>query len=227
MLETDLYAPVKSYLERGGYSVRAEVLGCDVTATRGDDLVVVELKKSANLTLLIQATDRQRITDSVYVAVPAPRPRQRRQWRGVRRVLRMLELGLLIVHFDGARTRVECIFDPGPYQRRKRSRRTRAIVDEIGKRSGDFNVGGSVGKPLVTGYRESAIQIACSLLRIGPASPASIRALGAPAKTGRILLDNHYGWFRRVQRGVYALTEQGRADLSRYPELCARFGFQQ
>ena len=223
MLETELYAPVKQYLEGHGYTVRGEVLGCDLVASRDDDdLIVVELKTSANMQLLVQATDRQRITDSVYVAVPAPK-RANRRWRGVLRVLRMLELGLLIVHFGPAGPRTELVFDPGPYERQKRKRRRRAVIREIAQRSGDHNVGGSNRRPLVTGYRENAIQIACYLLHSGPTSPRALRARGTCAKTGPILSANHYGWFKRVERGVYALTDQGRADLDLYPELRDRF----
>ena len=38
---------------------------------KGDELIVIELKKGFSTDLLIQATDRQRVTDSVYVALPA------------------------------------------------------------------------------------------------------------------------------------------------------------
>ena len=29
----------------------------------------------------------------------------------------------------------------------------------------------------------------------------------------RIMADNHYGWFERVEKGVYALSDTGRAGL--------------
>ena len=71
MLESDLYQPVKDYLEKHGYTVRGEVKHCDMVAIKGDELIVVELKTGANMTLLVQATERQSISDSVYVAIPA------------------------------------------------------------------------------------------------------------------------------------------------------------
>jgi hypothetical protein len=37
MLETDLSAPVKSYLEGHGYQVNCEVKNCDIVATKDDD----------------------------------------------------------------------------------------------------------------------------------------------------------------------------------------------
>ncbi|UUZ80776.1 hypothetical protein LJK88_39165 [Paenibacillus sp. P26] len=61
--ETELYAPVKAYLEELGYSVRGEVNHCDLVAIRGEEPpVIVELKKSFSIPLLLQAIDRSRMT---------------------------------------------------------------------------------------------------------------------------------------------------------------------
>ena len=73
MLETDLYKPVYDYLVRQGYTVHSEVKNCDITAIKGEELIVVELKTSFNLKLLAQGAKRQRIADSVYVAIPVPK----------------------------------------------------------------------------------------------------------------------------------------------------------
>jgi hypothetical protein len=35
---------------------------------------------------------------------------------------------------------------------------------------------------------------------------------------GKILLHNVYGWFDRAERGVYRLTDAGRAALKRWPQ---------
>ena len=43
--ETDLYEPVRRFLEEEGYTVQAEVKGCDVAAVKNGHLVIVELKK--------------------------------------------------------------------------------------------------------------------------------------------------------------------------------------
>ena len=74
MLETELYLPVKRFLEAQGYAVKAEIGGCDVLAVRGDEPpVIVELKTSFNLQLLLQGIDRQSVTDTVYLAIPEPK----------------------------------------------------------------------------------------------------------------------------------------------------------
>src|SRR5271166_630733 len=220
--ETDLYGPVRAFLERQGYTVRSEVLGCDVAGRRGDDLVMVELKRALTTDLLVQATRRQRTTNSVYVAVPRPRGAGRGgRWRGLLHLLRRLELGLLIVSFSGRRARVQAVLHPLPFERRRSARGRRAILEEMAGRSGDHNQGGSVRSPLVTAYRENAIYIACGLERNGPLAPRALRALGTGPKTLSILRSNVYGWFERVGYGVYALSAQGRSDLPRWPELVA------
>ena len=57
--ESDLYAPVRDYLEGLGYEVRGEVRGCDIAAVRDGELIVVELKTGFTLELIYQALDRQ------------------------------------------------------------------------------------------------------------------------------------------------------------------------
>ena len=222
--ETDLYGPVHDYLVSNGYTVRGEVNQCDITAQKGDDLIVIELKRSFSAGLLFQATERQRITDSVYVAVPAPAQMGRNsRWRGMKRVLRQLELGLILVFLEGPAPRVEVAFHPLPYQRQKRSRARRAVLEEIAQRSGDYNQGGSTRTKLVTAYRENAIHIACCLEARGPMSPKGLRALGTGPKTASILNNNFYDWFERVDRGIYTISADGRAALSDYPGLVARY----
>ena len=99
MKETDLYKPVHDYLIEQGYTVRSEVRNCDIVAVRGDEMIVIELKQTINIALLAQAVERQKITDSVYVAIP--RPSNMRKWqartRSIQTVLRRLEIGLILV----------------------------------------------------------------------------------------------------------------------------------
>jgi len=224
ILETDLFEPVRAYLEAQGYTVRAEVKDCDITARKDDDLVIVELKRHFSTDLLIQATERQRISDSVYVAIPAPANMGRKsRWPGITRVLRQLELGLIIVSLDGPSPRVEVVFHPTPYQRRKRKRARRAVIEEMAMRSGNYNMGGSTGKRLITAYRENAIHIACCLDAFGPMQPRQLRAMNTGPKTLTILSSNFYGWFQRVDRGVYTVTAAGRDALDEYPELITQY----
>lgn len=211
--ESDLYAPVKAFLEAQGYDVKAEIHGCDLVATRGaEPPVVVELKKRFTLDLVLQGVDRLAISDSVYLAVPQPG----RKATGpspldadVKKLCRRLGLGLLMVDPGLAEGhRVAVLLDPLPYTPRKDRKRTHRLLGEHARRVGDPNRGGSTRVAIVTAYRQDALRIA-RLLRAGPLSVAALRQAGAPKDVGPILQRNVYGWFERVGRGTYRLTPAG------------------
>ena len=223
--ETDLYRPVHDYLVKQGYTVRSEVRHCDIAAVKGDDLIVIELKRAIGITLLAQAVERQKITDSVYVAVP--RPPNMRRWAGqtksVQALLRRLEIGLMLVSTKSSKPLVEVLFHPVPCERKKRRSVHRAVLTEINGRTGDFNEGGSCRRKLVTAYRENAIHIACCLCQRGPMSPKDLRILGTCDKTPSILYTNVYSWFERVGYGLYALSPKGREEIEAYAELLEHY----
>ncbi len=221
MEESDLYEPIKRYFSQRGFRVRGEVGECDLCAELDGSLVAVELKRRLELRLLEQAVERQRSADLVYVAVPSGAFATRRTRRAQQeRLIRRLELGCLVVSSGGV---VEPFFHPEPYRpRRRRTKRSR-LLREISSRSVDGNVGGTSARPRLTAYREQALEVAWTLSERGPASPREVRKSGAPPKAPSILQKNYYGWFVRVDRGVYGLTEAGERALADYPELTARF----
>jgi hypothetical protein len=223
--EADLAGPLVAWLTAEGWTVRSEVKDCDIAAVRGEDLLVVEIKKAMSLALLAQAARRQKITDTVYVAIP--RPANKWKWwkesRGVQHLLRRLELGLLLVSPGQDASGVDVVFDPRPFTRRSRSKSRTAVLEEIAHRTADYNNAGTTRTPLVTAYRENAIHVACCLLKKGDLAPAGLRALGTGAKTYSILRSNVYGWFARGEDGSYSLTARGREELAGYPALKARY----
>lgn len=225
--ESDLYPPVRDWLAANGYTVRAEVRGCDVAAVRGEDLVAIELKRGLTLALLAQAARRQRHADSVYVAVT--RPANRNRWmarsRDTLHLLRRLELGLLLVDCrPRARgPRVEVVLHPVAFERRRSGAERRAVLTEIAERSLDLNRGGSRGTPLATAYREAAIRVAACLAELGESSPRRLRELGTGPRTLAILSANVYGWFERVARGLYRASPRGLAALAQYAVLAERY----
>ena len=79
LAETDLYEPIRRFLEEEGYEVQAEVKDCDIAARKDGRLVVVELKRNFQLKLVYQAMERQRLTEYVYVAIPRPKKGQRKK----------------------------------------------------------------------------------------------------------------------------------------------------
>jgi hypothetical protein len=189
--------------------VKGEVRNCDLVAVRGEEPpVVVELKRAFNLALVLQGIDRLGLTDAVYLAIGTGPKRL----GDTRKLCRRLGLGLMIV----GKMRVEVLLDPLPYQPRKNTRRTRRLLGEHAKRVGDPNRGGATRQPIMTAYRQEALRCAALLAAHGPLSPARLRSLDDVPNAGRILLDDVYGWFERAERGVYALTPEGRRGLERF-----------
>lgn len=222
--ETELYAPIKAFFEKMGYAVRSEVKHCDVVAMReGEEPVIVELKRTFNVPLLVQGIDRLQHTDRVYVAVEqhsSGRSPRHVTWGDAQRLCRMLGLGLIAVRFYKTRKPfVEVLCDPAPYVPRKSAKRLAGIVAEFRERSGDYNVGGSSKRKLMTAYREKALHCAGLLHVHGPLSTAQLREMTHNASVATLLQHNYYFWFRRVSRGVYELTEQGRAAVASYGDI--------
>jgi hypothetical protein len=205
--ETALYEPVKRYLEAQGFEAKGEVCGCDVVAVRAGEppiLVIAELKLGFTLELVLQAVDRLRSADQVYLAVPATRRGRDRDARA-QRLCRMLGLGLLAVDLRlGA---VTVISEPAPYRPRPNLPQRRRLLKEHGLRKGDPTPGGSARAPIMTAYRQRALACAGAMAE-GDVRPRDLKHLADDA--GTILLRNVYGWFERVDRGRYRLTEAGR-----------------
>ncbi len=220
--ERELYAPVKAFLEKQGYQVKAEIRGCDVVALRGQEPpVIVELKRKFNLDLVLQGVDRQALSDRVYLAVDGDTARGRRRnrpdGRAVRKLCRMLGLGLLLVHHGRRKGQgVDVVLDPGPYKPRKNAWRVGMLLGEHQKRVGDPNTGGVTRVGIVTAYRQEALRCAQVLRRDGKTRPAALRERARAPRAASILRSDVYGWFQRVERGVYALSDKGVKALVAY-----------
>ena len=217
--EAALYSPVKAFLERQGYTVRGEVRGCDLVGRRGDEPpVIVELKLRFTLPLLLQGVDRLALSPLVYLAVPRPATRKRGfrpDAKAVRKLCRRLGLGLMLIGDRGA---VQVIEDPAPYHPRLAKRRTSLLLGEFERRRGDLNVGGSNRTPIVTAYRQDALRCARALAEAGPMKLRALRAASGVTAAAPILQRNVYGWFDRVARGSYELTETGEQALNQFAE---------
>ena len=209
ILETELYGPVKAFLTGQGYEVKAEIGAADIVACRGDaDPVIVELKTGFSLSLFHQAVARQAITDAVYIAVARGSGRRFLQaMRSNTKLARRLGLGLITVRLsDGF---VEVHLDPGPYAPRKSKPRKDRLLREFSRRVGDPNTGGSTRVTLVTAYRQDALRCAAYLKDSGPSRGADVAKATGVDRATKMMADDHYGWFERVERGVYALTPKG------------------
>ncbi|MEP4036271.1 DUF2161 family putative PD-(D/E)XK-type phosphodiesterase [Pseudophaeobacter sp.] len=213
--EDQLYPPVKALLQAQGYEVKGEIGAADVMARRGDeDPVIVELKLRFSLSLFHQAIARQSVTDLVYVAVPRPKGRQaKRMLKENLALCRRLALGLITVLPDG-RCEVQC--DPGPYAPRKSKKRQQRLLREFEKLQGDPNAGGATRHGIVTAYRQDALRCAAHLAEAGATKGAEVAKATGVGRATTLMASNHYGWFERVEKGIYQLTEAGSEGLKHW-----------
>ncbi len=209
--ESTLYAPVKALLVQQGYDVKGEVGAADLVAVRGDEPpVIVELKLRISLALYHQAVARLRITDAVYIAVPRPTGRTaRRAVRDNLALCRRLGLGCITVR-DG---QAEVLCDPGPFAPRKNKNAQVKLLRAFQRLQGDPNEGGATRHGIVTAYRQEALRCAAYLAEEGAHRGRDVASATGVKTATRMMRDNHYGWFERVETGVYGLTEAGRKGL--------------
>lgn len=218
-METSLYLPVKLYLESLGLDVKGEVCGCDVVALARDPapdgaaltVVVAELKLTFTLELVLQAIDRTAACDEVWLAIQLSRRGRGRESDGrVRKLCRFLGLGLMTVSTTG---RVDVLVEPAPWKPRRDAKRRSRLVAEHRRRQGDPAAGGSTRQPIMTAYRQQALACAAALSQ-APGRPRDLKKHIPDAP--KILQRNVYGWFDKVERGVYRLNDTGRAALARW-----------
>jgi len=226
--EVDLFKPIEKHFNKLGYEVHGEVNHCDLAAIKEEELIIVELKLSLTVDLLIQATKRQRLTDLVYIAIPKPKYKMNsKKWRDLCHLLKRLELGLIVVSFLKSGATMDICFSPVSYNKNRskayNSRLRTKLLEEMKGRNGSYNIGGSSKTKIMTAYKENCIQIASLLERNGPMSPKALRQHGTGKKTLSILYNNHYGWFEKVKRGVYCISEQGKKELVDFPDIVNHF----
>lgn len=216
MKESDLYRPLKRFLEGQQYEVKGEVENCDVLAVRDDEApVIVELKLSFNLNVVLQAVDRLALSPKVYIGVPDTCKALSKRYKQIIKLLRMLGLGLITIDPRRETGGVAVLLDPGAYRPRKSKHRQERLLGEFVKRVGDPNLGGKdKRKGIMTAYRQRALAIARFLQEEGPTKASHIaRALSEP-KARDILYRDVYGWFDRVSLGVYQLSPRGKQEIS-------------
>ncbi|MDU8927269.1 DUF2161 domain-containing phosphodiesterase [Alisedimentitalea sp. MJ-SS2] len=211
--ETDLYLPVKTFLEARGYEVKGEVGAADVVAVRvAEEPLIVELKLGFSLQLLQQAVARQSVSDTVYVAVP--RWKGKAGWRtfkGNVGLCKRLGVGVLSVRLKDGHVQAHC--DPVPFQPRKSKLRKAALLKEFDAREGDPNKGGMARETIVTAYRQGALRCAEFLEINGPCKGALVAKMTGVVRATTVMRDNHYGWFIKIDKGIYGLSEAGRGAV--------------
>ena len=163
--------------------------------------------------LLYQAMARLSITPFVFVAIPRPK-RINNNFKTAQKILKKLELGLITVAIDSPVKHAEILLLPGESSKSgKANKKAAALRKEIKGRTSD-TTGGSTRTIINTAYRERCIKIACLLEQTDSLSPRElVKNHNCEKDAGLILQQNHYGWFTRITRGLYALTPEGKQFL--------------
>ena len=246
MHESELYAPLKQFFEQRGYIIKGEVHYCDLVGMKDGSHtpLIVEIKKTFTLALLLQGLERQKLTSNVYVAVEKNRSKKgshNQRWSDITSLCRRLGLGFITVTVYKTKSPlVEIMCTPqlhlaedhpqdgftntnvnlyGTSPTRKSPKKAARLVHEFKERSGDYNVGGSYGTKLMTAYREKALRIALVMADGAIMAPRQVKAQSGIGAAGAIMRDNYYGWFERIAKGKYKLSELGHESLTQYASV--------
>ncbi len=217
--ETQLFEPVRRLLEKKGYTVKAEVKDCDIAAFRENELLVVELKRQFSLKVVYQAMERRALTDKVYIAIPRPKRYNDKSNKMMLKMLKELGIGLIFVGVEGAPI-AEFIAEPNKTKTVNYKKKSKLIKEADG-RNMDINVGGSTGRRIITAYTEASVLALCHMEKYDTLKMSQIKEFGYPDKVRNAFQSNAYGWFEKVGRGTYAMSEIGvkALDLEENKEL--------
>jgi hypothetical protein len=220
MKESDLYIPLKNFLEVQGYEVKGEVGQCDVMAVRGDEEpIIIEFKLAINLSVVLQAVDRLSLSSKVYIGIPKHYKIQRHRKRKILKLLKMLGLGLIVIDPTIKTGSVDILIDPKPYKPRNSKTRLQRLLGEFMSREGDPNLGGASTKQgRMTAYRQRALAVGIYLHKNGATKASEVSKQTQQPKARDILYNNYYGWFEKQSRGVYQLTEAGLVVIKKVEE---------
>lgn len=225
--ESDLYAPVKAYLDSLGYDTKGEVKNCDIAAVKDGELIVVELKKGFTLELIYQALERQKYADGVYVAVPMPKGGYTSaKYKDMVYLCKRLEIGLILVGFSTKGTaQIDVALNPAEAKPVRKNKKKRiAVLTEHNNRTGSVNTGGVTRRKIITAYKEQALAVANTLYKHGELKAEEIKQLCGCEKTSAILCRNFYGWYEKSEdngnrSNKYRVTEKGIAAVMEYRDL--------
>ena len=208
MIESDLYNPVASLLKKQGFTVQGEIKNLDVFAVKESITIAVELKLIINLKLMMQAVDRLKLVDLVYIAVPQKAIKAlKHEYKLFVGLLRKLEVGLITVQEEKALVVIEAIPFDSKKSRQMNKRRLQGLMKEFLQRVDHPQVGGVKGERL-TAYRLRAMKIKEVMQEGQSYSIKQLKGLTKVEDVASILRHNYYGWFIHRARGQYALAEK-------------------
>ncbi len=208
--ESDLSDPVVNYFLKKGYTVKCEVKNCDIVAKKDNELIIIELKKNLNITLLYQALERQKITSLVYIAVVR---KKYKEIKKMKQLVKQLGLGLMLVDINSPND-LQIVLEPLNIKKRV-SKKRKYIEKEIENRKLNINKGGVTKQKIFTAYFENSIKIAIILNKEGFKTSKELKNIyNCSENTYSILYNNQYKWFQKGEkRGEYGISQKGKEAL--------------
>ncbi|MGM0436541.1 MAG: DUF2161 family putative PD-(D/E)XK-type phosphodiesterase [Bacillota bacterium] len=217
-MEKDMYPVLKRYFESKGFTVKSEIHDVDIMALKDDLSILIEMKTSLNTRLMAQGLRRKGLGDLVYLSIPKPTDKvlNSQLFKDKRMILKHLEIGLILVDFNYEMATI--LQDPTEYPARIKHKRRAKMLKEFKERRTASNIGGSNKIKIITAYRELAL-LALDYMKDSPKTTKELREYTNRQKIVSILQKNYYGWFNRVERGVYEITNTGRQALKDYANI--------
>ncbi len=202
--EKELYLPTRHFFEKQGFSVDGEVKNCDLVAIKNDIVVVAELKKTFNISLVYQLMERKNITPYVYAVIFRPKNFRDNKTKQMLKLVKLLGVGLLVVS-DASGIIEEIVAPNNDISNIKVNTKKRNIVSkEFNKREFRENTGGVNRKKILTAYRENSIAALCVADTYSVVETRKVKD-----KIKKAVQSNYYDWFYRIKIGVYGATEKG------------------
>lgn len=212
MIETDLFKPVRNLFLEQGFEVQGEILAADVFAVKDQMIVIVELKLNITLKLIYQATERQKVTPLVYIAVPK-RIIQSHTKTHAQFIPLLKRLGLGLIEVSNNQATI--VFDPThEYAIKQKTHKKNMMMREFNARDQYQTLGGTKGKKM-TAYREKVIEIAKALYELKEASLQLIKDYTRIEKSAAILRNNYDQWFEKNEKGLYQLSPLGYEEMEK------------
>ncbi len=226
--EIDLYEPIKNFFEEAGYEVYGEVKDLDVVAKKDETIIAIELKTSLSTKLIYQGIMRQKLTDTVYLAIPKNKNtnKDNKGFAEKLEILKRLGLGLFIVDFSYEKPFALVELEPKLSDiKALQSRNKKKLVNiltEINGRSGNFNKGGTKGKT-ITAYKEKVLKIIQFMADGEVYTPKEVATALGMEKVQPILARDYYKYFEKVEKGKYKISKKGLKALDEYDYIIRYF----
>ena len=236
-MERDLFEPIKSYFESFGYVGDGEIGDIDLYLENEDKKVAIELKETLDFRAVQQAALRQKVVDTVFIGIFRPKDMYSQSFTDKIYLLNRLGIGLITVSRRTHSIQIVCepvVSELSSYQAHNKRGQV-SLASEFQRRRLKSNVGGVNRAKLITGYREEALMVLSAMNKLESESStvgdsptpigistSEIRKLTGLPNTTSILYNNYYNWFIKSGRGIYALSNEGRAALVEYSEEIKR-----